>query len=191
MRGLEKAFQRAGFETLNIGYPSIRRDLSALADFVHAKISGAAAEKIHFVGFSMGCLLARTYIARHRPANLGRVVMLAPPNNGSEVADFLKNFWPYRVGYGPAGQQLITDQRALKELLGAVDYELGVIAGNRSIAPFSSWVIGKENDGKVSVESTKLAGMKEHIVIPASHTFIISNRQAQALAVRFIREGCF
>jgi pimeloyl-ACP methyl ester carboxylesterase len=192
MRALEKAFRQVDYHTLNIGYPSCRLNLEQLAEYAHAKIENAPrAEKIHFVGYSMGCLLTRVYLARFRPQNLGRVVMLAPPNQGSEVADLLRNFWPYRVGYGPAGQQLTTNQSAISSLLGSVDYELGVIAGNRPIDPVCSFVIGKENDGKVSVESTRVQGMKEHVVIPSSHTFIMQNRRAIALAVEFIKNGRF
>ena len=146
---------------------------------------------IHFVGYSMGALMVRVLIHKYNYKNLGRVVQLAPPNGGSEVADFLKNFWLYKKIYGPAGQQLITDQSAIKNLFGDVNYELGIIAGNFSIDPISSIIISKENDGKVAVEKTKLEGMKSHIVISASHTFFPSNKEVLKQTLYFLKNGSF
>ncbi|MBC2802205.1 lipase [Rhizobium ruizarguesonis] len=113
--------------------------------------------------------------------------------NGSQIADFLKN-WPlYRKVYGPAGQQLITDQAAMTELFGTVDYELGIIAGNRTIDPVSSLIIGLRvpNDGKVSVESTRLDGASAHIVIPANHTFLPVNKVMWSQTLSFLQHGRF
>lgn len=192
MAGLARFLRKQGFEVLNLGYPSTRHDLAALCDIIHPRIdtfSHTIDGKLHIIGYSMGGLLARAYIHKHRPAQLGRVVMAGTPNGGSEVADFLKSWRLYRRLYGPAGQQLITDQSAFSALLGAVDYELGIIAGDRTVDPVSSYIIGKPGDGKVSIESTKLAGMKAHIVIPTNHTFMPSNRQMWEGALKFIREG--
>jgi len=141
----------------------------------------------------MGGLLIRAFLRNHRPPKLGRVVMVGTPNNGSQIADFLKT-WPlYRKFYGPAGQQLITDQTAMTKLFGTVDYELGIIAGNRTIDPVSSLIIGLRipNDGKVSVESTRLDGAAAHIVIPANHTFLPVNKIMWRQALSFLQDGRF
>lgn len=117
--------------------------------------------------------------------------MIGPPNQGSEVADALMKNPLYRYVYGPAGQQLGTRQEALSGCLGAVDYELGVIAGSRSLDPVSSWIIGQPSDGKVAIARTKLEGMKAHCVVKATHTFIAGKREVWELTERFLREGCF
>ncbi len=144
----------------------------------------------------MGGLVIRAYLKRHRPSRLGRVVMLGTPNQGSEIADMLKNFAPYRWLYGPAGQQLITEQTSVRDLFIPVDYDLGIIAGNRPFDLFCSWVIGrgktdKANDGKVSVASTRLDGMSDHIVLPTNHTVMPADAAVMRQAVHFLHNGRF
>src|SRR6202000_1112853 len=98
-----------------VDYPSRQKSLEALTEEIHPAIERFAARiegSLHFVGHSMGGLLTRVYLARYRPARLGRVVMLGTPNGGSEIADRLKNFLPYRLFFGPAGQQLRTPRDA-------------------------------------------------------------------------------
>ncbi len=186
-----------GYRVVNVGYPSTKFSISDLVDIIRPEIDAAAKQagegRVHFVGYSMGGLIIRAFLRRYRPANLGRVVMVGTPNNGSQIADFLKN-WPlYRKVYGPAGQQLITDQAAMTELFGTVDYELGIIAGNRTIDPVSSLIIGLRvpNDGKVSVESTRLDGASAHIVIPANHTFLPVNKVMWSQTLSFLQHGRF
>src|SRR4051812_45668174 len=132
---METALVGAGFMTLNLDYASRRKPLVALAADIHPDIEHFASGidgAIHFVAHSMGGLLARAYLAAHRPHHLGRVVMLGTPNGGSEIADGLKNFPPYRTFFGPAGQQLGTKRDAATDaLLPAIDYPVGIIAGNR------------------------------------------------------------
>jgi esterase/lipase len=193
MDKLANYLEKAGFETINLNYPSTKYNFEELTEIINKEISVRAYENkpIHFVGYSMGGLMVRALIHKYSYKNLGRVVQLAPPNQGSEVADFIKNFWPYKKFYGPAGQQLITDQSAVKHLFGEVNYELGIIAGNSTIDPISSLIIGVENDGKVAVEKTKLEGMKDHIVVRASHTFFPANKEVQKQTLYFLQQGIF
>ena len=194
MEKMEKAFAKEGYAVLNIDYPSRKATIENLAEELHPKITAFATDetrKIHFVGHSMGCILARAYIFKHRPKNLGRVVMLGPPNKGSEAADFLKDNFIFQGYYGPAGQELATDNAFDREF-GKIDYETGIIAGDRTIDPVSSYLILKgPNDGKVTVENTKAEGMTDHIVIHATHTFIMKNKQAIAQALHFVKNGKF
>jgi len=194
MQGLARFLAAGGFETLNLAYPSRRKPIETIVAHIHPQIAQLARSipgRLHFVGHSMGGLVIRAYLHRFRPQNLGRVVMLGTPNQGSEVADFIKDWWTYKQLFGPAGQQLVTGLKGADELLGTIDYELGIIAGNRTIDPVSSRIIGKPNDGRVSVESTKVAAMKDHIIIPASHAFLPANTQARQLVLKFLREGQF
>lgn len=193
MQKLATYLQKDGFDAINLSYPSTTHKIEDLTEIINKEISQRTAEDklIHFIGYSMGGLMVRALIHKYNYKNLGKVVQLAPPNQGSEVADFVKNFWPYKKIFGPAGQQLITDQGAVKHLFGEVNYELGIIAGNATIDPISSAIIPGENDGKVAVKRTKLEGMKDHIVVSASHTFFPSNKEVQKQTLYFLKNGNF
>jgi pimeloyl-ACP methyl ester carboxylesterase len=195
MKAMEKALRASGFATLNLDYPSRKKTLDQLAADIHPPVAHFAnrlGTELHFVGHSMGGLLARVYLARHRPKRLGRVVMLGTPNQGSEVADALRNLALFRKFYGPAGQQLTTSGDATLAALPAVDYCIGIIAGNRSIDPISStFLLPKPNDGKVSVARTKLAGMSGHIVVGASHPMLARKQAAIEQTIAFLRTGQF
>ncbi|MBV1929047.1 MAG: alpha/beta fold hydrolase [Gammaproteobacteria bacterium] len=194
MNKMEKFFTKQGYNVLNIDYPSTEKSLEDLTDHVakHVdKFNLDKTRKIHFVGYSMGGLLVRAVLNKHRPPNLGRAVLVAAPNQGSEIADLIKDNWFYKKLYGPAGQQLTTNQNNIEKLLGDIDYSVGVIAGDRSIDPVSYLIIPGENDGKVAVDRTKTKGMADHIIIHATHTFIMNNAEALTQAVNFLKNGAF
>jgi pimeloyl-ACP methyl ester carboxylesterase len=192
---LQRALQQAGFATLNLDYPSRRKPLDLLAGHIHPAVADFAERNtapIHFVGHSMGGLLVRVYIANYRPARLGRVVMLGTPNAGSEVADLLRAISLYRSFFGPAGLQLTTDLDDMLKSLPALDYAVGIVAGNRSIDPISStFILPRPNDGRVSVASSKLDGMADHITIKAFHAGLPRHRIAIDQTIAFLREGRF
>jgi pimeloyl-ACP methyl ester carboxylesterase len=195
LRSMQTAVEASDFAALNLRYPSRQKPLEALAEEIHPVIerfAGGIAGSLHFVGHSMGGLLTRVYLARHRPERLGRVVMLGTPNGGSEVADRLKNFLPYRAFFGPAGQQLGTRRdAALQALFPPVDYPVGIIAGNRSIYPITSVFLPRPHDGRVSVENTRLDGMTDHIVLAAPHPRLPENGTAIAQTIVFLKNGKF
>jgi pimeloyl-ACP methyl ester carboxylesterase len=194
-RKMQLALERAGFTTLNLDYLSRSKALEALAEDIHPAIQRFADGidgAVHFVGHSMGGLLARVYIARHRPKRLGRVVMLGTPNGGSEIADRLKNFGAFRAFFGPAGQQLGTQRSAVDDaMLPPIDYSVGVIAGNRSIDPVAGTMLPKPHDGRVSVANTRLDGMADHIIVETSHPLLVRNGLAIEQTITFVRDGSF
>jgi pimeloyl-ACP methyl ester carboxylesterase len=165
MEPLARRLREQGYTVCNIDYPSRRHPLEKLASIILPEVQACAEEAgiVHFVGHSMGGLLIRTLLHHHPLQHQGKVVMLGTPNHGSEVADFLKDWKLYRWLYGPAGQQLGTHPVLRENLFGTPDFPLGIIAGTRSIDPLSSWIIGRPSDGKVSVHSTRVAGMTDHI----------------------------
>ncbi|WP_027583524.1 alpha/beta fold hydrolase [Bradyrhizobium sp. Ai1a-2] len=192
---MESAIERAGYATLNLDYASRRKALEALAEDIHPAIEAFAGHlggQVHFVGHSMGGLLTRVYLAKHRLPNLGRVVMLGTPNGGSEIADRLKNVMLYRRFFGPAGQQLGTLRDATTMLLlTPIDYPVGIIAGNRSIYPVAAAFLPRPHDGRVSVANTRLDGMADHIVVRTSHPWLVRNDAAIAQTIAFLRKGKF
>lgn len=195
LKRLERTLQRRGYATLNLDYASRKKPLEQLAGDIHAPIAAFAEQcdgAIHFVAHSMGGLLARVYIARYRPTRLGRVVMLGTPNGGSEVADLLKDLSIYRAVFGPAGLQLSTNQVPVLADLPSPDYEVGIIAGCRTIAPIASaFVLPRPNDGRVSVASAKLADMADHVVVKAAHAALPYHSVAIAQTLAFLHDGRF
>jgi pimeloyl-ACP methyl ester carboxylesterase len=197
MDDMAAALRAEGYHTENIDYPSREHPIEVLApEAVMRGVRGCRAhdaQTIHFVTHSLGGILVRHFLA-HRPLpELGRVVMLSPPNRGSEVADRLADDAWYRWLNGPAGQQLGTGARSVPLALGPVDYPVGVITGDRQ-AWFDAWLADMfpgPNDGKVSVARARVEGMQDFLVLPYSHPFIMQAGPVIEQVVHFLRAGRF
>ncbi len=196
MSEIASALEKKGCHTLNIDYPSTDYPVEKLVEMVKKKIAPFIAPespKLHFVTHSMGGILVRTLLKDTEIPNLGRVVMLSPPNHGSEVVDHLKEWEPFVWMNGPAALQLGTGPDSLPNRLGPVDFDLGIITGTDLFFPdliFSEWFEG-EHDGKVSVESAKVAGMNDFLVVPASHTFIMRDDEVIRQVLYYLKYGAF
>jgi pimeloyl-ACP methyl ester carboxylesterase len=195
MKRLEWVLKRQGYAVINESYPSTRLSIEEAADAWLSEILARAAvreaPRVHFVTHSAGGIVLRQYLAEHELARLGRVVMLAPPNQGSELADRLKHNLLFRKLTGPAGQELGTGADDLPQCLPAANFDLGVIAGNRSLNPlFSAWIPGPD-DGKVSVARARLDGMKEMLVVARSHTWMMWRLDVTRALGQFLKRGTF
>jgi len=194
MSKIADALSADGYDVVNLDYPSTSMPIEDLGEWVYEKLTPYCniEKPLHFVAHSMGGIITRFIIQKHRPENLGRVVMIAPPNKGSIVSDFMQRFQFYKKWFGPAGQQIGTNQRGIHRQLPPADFECGIIAGDRTLDPWFSWFLYRcPNDGKVSVENTKLEGMKEHIVIHAAHLSLPKNNEAIAIVTNFLSYGTF
>ncbi len=196
MNKMEQALKDDGYLTANIDYPSRHHEISELA--TEAVSEGLQrcreqddVEKIHFVTHSLGGILLRQYLSTETIEELGRVVMLGPPNQGSGAVDDLDGVPGFDWINGPAGRQLGQGENSVPVALGPVDFELGVIAGNRSIDPITSAVLDNPDDGRVSVEDTKVEGMDDFIVVEHSHAFMMRMRKPIELTKSFLRTGQF
>jgi hypothetical protein len=192
---MEKALAREGYGVANIDYPSRTGTIEGLSDDAIGRGLEACrrggATTIHFVTHSMGGILVRSYLDRKTIPELGRVVMLGPPNGGSEVVDAIGDWAVFGWINGPAGRELGTGVAAVPNRLGPATFSVGIIAGKRSINWINSLMIPGPDDGKVSVEKTKLAGMRDHIVIAATHPFMMRDAEAIRQTIAFLREGRF
>ncbi|MFQ6005486.1 MAG: esterase/lipase family protein [Woeseia sp.] len=196
MGDMAEALTESGYRVANVDYPSRDYKIEELAPMAVAKglkLCGdiAAEGHIHFVTHSLGGILVRYYLANEKIDSLGRVVMLAPPNQGSHAADAMQDLPGFDWVNGPAGKQLGKGADSVPLTLGAPDFEFAVIAGNRTIDPVTSAVLEDPDDGKVTVDDTKLEGTSDFAVVPASHAYIMTNRTTIRLVLEFLANGEF
>lgn len=196
MEPMQEALEAAGFETVNVEYPSRDSTIAVLAplavgeglDGCHAK---PGIDRVHFVTHSLGGILVRQYLATHSIDDLGRVVMLGPPNQGSLAADKMRDVPGYDWINGPVGRELGKGPDSVPLKLPPADFEVGIIAGTRTIDPVTSAFLPNPDDGRVSVEDTKLEGMTDFAVVAHSHAFMMRMREPIELTIRFLRTGSF
>ncbi len=197
MNNLAKALENQGYRTLNLVYSSRKKTVEQIvADEFQRGLEICQSGKpraIHFVSHSLGGIIVRAAFQVEIPENLGKVVMLSPPNQGSEVTDRLKNRYFYRFIFGKAGQQLGTDKKSLPLQLGPATYPVGIITGNRySLFDYSfSKLIPGKDDGKVSIQRAKLEGMKDFLIVNESHPFIMNSSFVIDQVLFFLDQGTF
>lgn len=193
MTRLEQAISAAGYKTVNVNYPSTKFPIEELAGKAITPALATCADQgeVNFVTHSLGGILVRQYLSQAGIENLSRVVMLGPPNSGSEVVDKLGHFPGFQFVFGDAGLQLGTGALSVPNKLGRAEFDVGIIAGTRSINLILSQLIPDTDDGKVSVSSTRLEGMNDHLEMPVTHVFMMKNRRVIAQVLHYLKHGSF
>lgn len=180
------------YQVINVDYPSREHPIEALAVIaIEPALLQCSDTTVHFVTHSMGGIIIRQYLAHHTISQLGRIVMLGPPNQGSEVIDTLDHWPSLEWLNGPAGKQLGTSANSIPLMLGEITAEVGIIAGDRSINLILSAIIPGPDDGKVAVERTKLNSMKDHITLHVTHPFMMKNKAVIQQVNHFLQYGKF
>ena len=192
MTVLAQRLRWAGYDVTAFGYDSreapVARQAEALAETVERCCREAS--RVHFVGHSLGGIVIRTFLAASPPESLGRVVLLVPPSRGSELADRLRDVPVVSQALGPAGRALGTRESDAPAMLPPPAYEMGIVAGDRSVNPLGSAFIKGPDDGMVALARTRVEGAPM-IVLPRSHAFIMNSRHAARAVIQFLRTGAF
>jgi len=193
---LADKLRKENYVVVNRDYPSTRKSIKTLAEEDLASMVASCStyhpDEINFVTHSMGGIILQYYLQHHTIPHLHNIVMLSPPNHGSEVADLLKNLWLYKWMAGPAGQELTTEATSVPNQLKLTgDYHIGVITGSYSLVPFSYYIFGDGNDSAVSIKSSQTKCMKDFITISSSHPFIMKNDHAHREIIYFLKHGKF
>lgn len=194
METLASRVEDAGYQVINFGYPSTSESIEQLTERLSAEVERSCGEErdhVHFVTHSMGGVLVRNYLSLGDPQHEGRVVMLSPPNQGSEIIDAFSDSPRVRSILGPAAMQLGTGEDGIAKQLGPVRFSLGVIMGDRSLSPLGSWLIPGPDDGKVAVDRAAVEGAVDFIVLHATHTFIMNRRDVAEEVLNFLEHGRF
>jgi len=187
---MKRHLKKEGYRVVSVSYDSrslsVDESVAELKKAVSNELNSAMPPaKIHFVTHSLGGILTRKILESEVPEQLGRVVMLSPPNHGSELPDKLGKIT------GPAGMELGTEKDSYPNSMGTVKFSLGVITGDRSLNPFYSGCIPGKDDGKVSVDSAKVDGMADFLVVHSSHTWIMNRKVVRNQVVCFLQNGEF
>ncbi len=191
MNKIEKDLIAHDYKVWNKSYPSTEHGITELATSAvqpGVDFCGGLATS-NFVTHSLGGILVRTYL-QNAEFN-GRIVMISPPNKGSELPDVLREVELFEKVLGPAGTELGTDAESRPNTLEPIEGEIGIIAGDRTSDPWFSWLIPGPDDGKVSVESTRLNEMKDFLVVNHGHTFIMRSANVIEQTRYFLGNGAF
>lgn len=194
MAGLAGYLEQHGYRVVNLDYPSRSMSIAELAELLGddlAQCCYGEEANVDFVAHSLGGIVVREYLSRHGQGYRGRVVMLGPPNHGSELVDALAATPLFEELLGPAAVELGTEPSSVPNALGPVQFDLGVIAGSRSLNPLWSWLIPGDDDGKVAVDRARVEGMADFLVLPASHTFMMDAAEVREETLAFLRDGHF
>lgn len=196
MNKMQRALEDSGYYVANIDYPSRHLSIEQLApiavrDGLDECNANSSVETVHFVTHSLGGILVRYYLESNDIEDLGRVVMIGPPNQGSNAADVLRGLPGLDWINGPAGAQLGKGPDSVPLQLGRADFDVGIIAGNRTIDPVTSSVLNNPDDGKVAVEDTKLEGMADFRLVGSSHAFIMKRTDVIEYVRNFLENGDF
>lgn len=189
---MQRSLKLQGYHVVNPSYPSRVKSIEELvSDTIPQAIKDCGDRRTHFVTHSLGGIMVRTYLAFNKFKKLGHVVMLGPPNKGSEIIDVTREIFGFDWVSGPAGRELSTDSVSMPNKLPPVYFSLGVVAGSASINPIYSNVIDGPDDGKVSVSSTRVVGMRDHLTLPVTHTFMMNNPLVIAQVKNYLKFGSF
>ncbi len=193
MEAMRTSLEDAGFAVAAVGYPSTRQSISEHAEGLGQLLDNLDdVRHVSFITHSLGGIVVRAALADEelpwrKRMKLGRVVMLAPPSRGSELARELAHFSPFQTLAGPSALELTTELKSIP----APPCPFGIVAASRENDSGLNPFIDGDDDGIVSVEETKLEGAADHLTVKGIHTLIMNDRDVIAATVRFLHTSRF
>lgn len=188
MDPIARHLHNEGFHTVNLPYPSFRQGLDQITENIYQElILHSKGGPIHFVTHSLGGIVLRKLLHELPREQTGRIVMLAPPNQGCEIIDWLDGYKPLKSLLGPAGHALHRGKVDVPII--DITTDTAVIMGQRCAIPFFKRLLEPNNDGIVSVDSGKMEGINEFHVVDSDHTFITTEPEVMKIATQFIQRG--
>jgi len=196
MSSIETFLSKQGYDTIAIDYPSTRKPIPILAEqYLGAQgvdeCMSRGAEKIHLVTHSMGGILARQYLQSNRLPPGSRIVMLSPPNQGSELSRTFSDAWWFDWVVGPAGGSLTQEGEGIIHRLKPITAPVGIIAAYRDWSLWPDGWLPAPNDGTVSVQSMVLEEMDDFILVNSGHAMMRSNETVHSQIGHFLESGRF
>ncbi|MBN1465084.1 alpha/beta fold hydrolase [candidate division KSB1 bacterium] len=192
---LEQALLAQGYNVCRVDYPSTQYDVQTLADRAIGeairRCERAGSDTLYFVAHSLGAILARHFLQENDLSRLGRIVFICPPNHGTELIDRFAWCRLFRKVNGPAGMQLSASPDGLVASLEIPDYPFAVVMSARSINPLASAFIPGRDDGRVSMESAKLTGMRDFVLVQAHHHNSMRKQETIRQVIHLLERGEF
>ena len=174
---MERHLTRAGYRVLSFGYSSVGLDVPTighrLAEATEAALAEVPAGHVHFVGHSLGGIAIRWMLAHERPDHVGRVVLLASPNQGAASADWGAPLFGWIL-------------RPLYDLQTAEGSTVRTLPSDPGVPML---IIAGSNDHKVSAAEAHLDGAEVQIVVPSGHTTILMRPSVMRLVERYLAGG--
>jgi pimeloyl-ACP methyl ester carboxylesterase len=195
MRSIDSHLSEQGYKTVTIDYPSTSYEIPELAEnYLAPGVSACTsqgANLVHIVTHSMGGIVARYYLQNHPLPEGSHVVMLSPPNQGSELSNKFGDSWWYQWIAGPAATSLTKDESGIIEKLKPVKETIGIIAAFRNWSLWPSSWLPTPNDGTVSVESMVLEEMDDIVLVEAGHAMMRFDQEVLDQVSYFLNYGKF
>ena len=195
MAKLAKYLESCNYAPIVIDYPSTKHGIENIAkNFVINQIENLdKTKKVHIIGYSLGGIIARYVVDNYQIDSLGNIILIGSPNKGSEMAKFLENNLLVHKIFGPALKDLRPNSEFWDKIKDNVhEKNVGVIAGDFSMNPLSSLLVfDGSSDGTVSVESAKIDGMKDFLILHHSHYFLMRNNEILSYIENFLQYGIF
>lgn len=187
--------ENANYKVCRLDYATIGKSVEAVITETDSQINACIkhAPKVHFVGHSLGGLVIRAYLQNNQQkllgSKVGEIVLIGTPNKGSELADHLRESWLMKLA-GGVSQTLVTGSSSFGNRIKESYFNLGVIAGTKSSSLTDKHFKG-ENDGLVSVESTKLKSMSDFITLEVGHSQMRYSQAVAEQTIHFLQKGVF
>jgi len=180
---------------LLFGYASTAATIEAHGRSLDAVVDSLPpSARISFVGHSLGNLVVRRWMSLADDGDLDRVdrmVMLGPPNRGSDLARQVGGVGVLAAFAEGAARDLVVDWPQVEPQLAMPPCEFGIVAGGRGDGSGFSPLLDGDDDAIVRVEETRLEGAGDFLLVPVHHAAMLRDDRVKRATERFLKSGRF